>query len=246
MNFRQTALAATAALAFTQPAAAEMTDAERETFRDEVRAYLMEHPEIIIEAVQSMETRQAEQAAANDVNLVRANADDIFDDGHSWVGGNPEGDVTLVEFMDYRCGYCRRAYEDVEKLIEEDGNIRFVLKEFPILGEASTLSSRFAVATQQVAGDDAYKAVHDALMSYDGAYDPAALTRLAEGLGLDAQPILAEMDSDEVNRILSENHALARRMQVNGTPTFILDDQMLRGYVPYDGMKQIVAEMRAE
>lgn len=246
MIFRQTAFAATALLTLAAPASAEMTDAEREDFRAEVRAYLMEHPEVIIEAVQSLEAREAEAKAETDEKLVQVNSEDIFNDGHSWVGGNPDGDITLVEFMDYRCGYCRRAYEDVEKLIEEDGNIRFVLKEFPILGEASTLSSRFAIAAQQVAGEDAYKSVHDALMSYDGSYDDTALTRLADSLGLDAAPILAAMYSDGVNEVLAENLALARRLQVNGTPTFIMDDQMLRGYVPFDGMKQIVAEMRAE
>ena len=246
MIFRQTAFAATALLALAAPASAEMTDAEREDFRAEVRAYLMEHPEVIIEAVQSLEAREAEAKAETDEKLVQVNSEDIFNDGHSWVGGNPDGDITLVEFMDYRCGYCRRAYEDVEKLIEEDGNIRFVLKEFPILGEASTLSSRFAIAAQQVAGEEAYKSVHDALMSYDGSYDDAGLTRLADSLGLDAAPILAAMYSDGVNEVLAENLALARRLQVNGTPTFIMDDQMLRGYVPFDGMTQIVAEMRAE
>ena len=153
------------ALSLTAPAHAmdltELTDAERAQFRAEVRAYLMENPEVILQAVEQMQNRQAEAQMQADFDLVTANADEIFDDGYSWVGGNPDGDITLVEFLDYRCGYCRRAAEEVEQLIASDGNIRFIVKEFPILGEASVLSSRFALAVREVAGDDAYKAAHD-------------------------------------------------------------------------------------
>ncbi|WP_375690959.1 DsbA family protein [Pseudooceanicola sp. LIPI14-2-Ac024] len=225
---------------------AQMSDAQREAFRDEVRNYLMEHPEVILEAVNAMEQRQADAKAAQDVDLVQVNADAIFDDGYSWVGGNPDGDITVVEFMDYRCGYCRKAFDEVNELIASDGNIRFVVKEFPILGEASVLSSRFAVAAKQVAGDEAYHAVHDALMGFTGQPNEVELTRLAESLALDPAPILAAMDSDAVTQELKDTRALAERLQINGTPTFVIGDQMVRGYVPIDGMRQIVEDVRTE
>ena len=148
------------ALCMTLPAKAldltQMTDEERAIFREEVRAYLMDNPEVIMEAVAVLEAREAEAQAQADLSLVSDNAADIFDDGFSWVGGNPDGDITLVEFLDYRCGFCKRAHGEVAKLLESDGNIRLIVKEFPILGEQSLLASRFAVATKQVAGDDAY------------------------------------------------------------------------------------------
>lgn len=225
---------------------ADMTDDQREAFGEAVRDYLLGNPQVIMEAVAVLEQQESAAQAQADDALVSNNADAIFDDGFSWVGGNPDGDVTVVEFMDYRCGYCRRASPEVTQLIEQDGDIRLIVKEFPILGDASMISSRFAIATQIVAGDDAYKAVHDALMALEGEPSDAVLRRLASTLGLDAEAIMAEMGSDEVTRRIAETRALAQALQVNGTPTFVFGDQMVRGYAPLDVMQQIVAEERAE
>ncbi|MDF1854024.1 DsbA family protein [Pseudooceanicola sp.] len=247
---RPLALAAVFALTIATPALAfdpaSMSDSERAAFRAEVRAYLMDNPEVIIEAVQSLEAREADRKAAQDDDLVTVNAEAIFNDGFSFVGGNPDGDITVVEFMDYRCGYCRKAFEDVNELIASDGNIRFVVKEFPILGEASTISSHFAVATKIVAGDAAYQKVHDALMAFTGQPDETALARLAGSLALDPAPILAAMDSDAVLREIAETRALAQRLQINGTPTFVIGTQMLRGYAPLAAMRGFVEDARAE
>lgn len=247
IRFAAPALTALALLAGPAQAVdlTQMTESERSAFRAEVRAYLMENPEVILEAVQQLEQRQAEAEAQADLDLVQANAEAIFNDGYSWVGGNPEGDITLVEFMDYRCGYCRKAVPEIETLLERDGNIRFIVKEFPILGEASTISSRFAVATKQVAGDEAYAQVHDALLELQGDLSDVVLRRLAEGLGLDADAILARMDSDEVTEALAKTRDLAQTLRISGTPTFVLGDEMLRGYLPADQLEMIVAEKRA-
>ena len=223
-----------------------LTEAERATLHAEIRAYLLENPEVIMEAVAVLEERQAQGQAQADVDLVRANSDAIFNDGHSWVGGNPEGDITLVEFMDYRCGYCRRAVDEVNGLLEEDGNIRFIVKEFPILGEESVLASRFAIATQQVAGDEAYKSVHDALMAYNGSMNDTGFTRLADSLGLDANAIVAAMDSEAVTEVIAANHALGQRLQISGTPSFVMGDQMLRGFLPQDAMQDIANDIRTQ
>ncbi|PKQ11943.1 MAG: disulfide bond formation protein DsbA [Alphaproteobacteria bacterium HGW-Alphaproteobacteria-1] len=221
-----------------------LADTERDALRAEIRAYLLENPEVIMEAVAVLEERQAAGEAAADVELVRANADALFHAPGDWVGGNPEGDITLVEFMDYRCSFCRRAHGEVAGLLAADGNIRFVLKEFPILGEESVAASRFAIATKRVAGDEAYKSVHDALMSYTGAMNAAGFTRLADALGLDANAIVAEMEADAVTEIIAANHALAQRLRVNGTPAFVMDEHMLRGYMPQDQMQAIADEIR--
>lgn len=236
------------ALALAAPAGAmdltELTDAERAQFRAEVRAYLMENPEVILQAVEQMQTRQAEAQMQADFDLVAANADEIFDDGYSWVGGNPEGDITLVEFLDYRCGYCKRAHGEVAKLLETDGNIKLIVKEFPILGEQSMLASRFAVATKQVAGDDAYKQINDALMAFNGEVTLPALRRLGESFDLDVAPIEARMDDDSVTEEIARTRALAQKLQITGTPTFVMHDEMLRGYLPYDQMMALVDEKR--
>lgn len=221
-----------------------LTPEQSEAFGAQVRAYLLANPEVIMEAVSVLEQRQQNAAADADRALVSAFADEIFDDGYSWVGGNPEGDITVVEFMDYRCGYCRRAKDAVDQLLEQDGNIRFVVKEFPILGEPSVLASRFAVATQIVAGDEAYGAVHDALMALDAEPSEGVLRRLARTLGLEADAIFDEMNSDEVTRRLNDTRQLAQHLQITGTPGFIIGGQMLRGAAPVQAMMAVVAEER--
>jgi protein-disulfide isomerase len=152
--------------------------------------------------------------------------------------------VTIVEFLDYRCGFCRRAHPEVEALIAADSNIRLIVKEFPILGEQSVISSRFAVATLQLAGDDAYKAAHDALIAVRGELDERALRQIAVGLGLDADAILAHMGSDEVSQVIADNRALGQRLQINGTPSFVFADQVMRGYLTLDQMQALVEDAR--
>lgn len=232
------------ALLATPLAAQDMTDAERSAFRAEVRAYLLENPEVLMEAIGVLEAREQANQVQADENMLAVNMDALINDGFSYQGGNPDGDITVIEFMDYRCGYCKRAFPEVAELIASDGNIRYIVKEFPILGEQSVMASRFAVAAKLTAGDDAYKLVHDALMEYRGDITTVALTRLSETMGLDGPAIIAEMDSDVVSDIISKNRALGQRLAINGTPTFVVETQLLRGYVPLEQMRQIVAETR--
>ncbi len=223
---------------------ADMSEAERAAFGEAVRSYLLENPAVIFEAVDVFNAQQEELQSANDGDLIAANSDAIFNDGVSWSGGNPDGDVTIVEFLDYACGFCKKAHPEVAELVESDGNIRLVFKELPVLGESSVLASRFAIATLQVAGDDAYKAVHDAMMTFGGGLNEAAFTRIAEALELDAAPIIAGMDAPEVDAVLIANAELAATLGIRGTPGFVMQDRMLRGYVPLEGMQEIVEDIR--
>ena len=221
-----------------------MSDDERTAFRAEIRAYLLDNPEIIIEAYQVYEERATQAKAEAEKQTLAAYSAQMFEDPNSWVGGNPEGDIVLVEFMDYRCGYCRKAHEEVMQLLELDGNIRFIVKEFPILGEQSVLASRFAIATRMVAGDDAYEKVHNELMVFKGNIAEKSLKRLADKLDLDAGAIMAQMNAAEVDKIIGENRRLASAFQISGTPTFVLEDEFLRGYVPLADMMELVAIAR--
>ena len=223
-----------------------MTDAERAAFQAEVRAYILENPEIIRDAIGILQQREQQQQVLNDVELARANADALFNDGHSFVGGNPQGDITIVEFMDYRCGFCRRAHPEVQTVLNNDSNIRYIIKEFPILGEASLLASRYAIATQLVAGDKVYEDIHNTLIEFQGDITDQALARLSESYGLDHTAVAAMMDDDQVTAIIAENRALAQQLQITGTPTFVVQDQMLRGFLPADEMLQVVAELREQ
>lgn len=244
---RRTAFALVACLMGTAALAGglgEMSGAERAAFQAEVKAYLLENPEVLVEAMDVLQSRQDAAAVDRDLEMMAANKDKIFNDGVSWVGGNLDGDITVVEFVDYRCGYCRKAHDEVAELVKSDGNIRFVLKEFPILGEDSIISSKFAISVLQLHGNESYKQVHDALIALRGSPDADTLARLAADLGLDPAPILARMDAPEVAAVIEANHALGKTMEVSGTPTFVVDQTMVRGYVPLDGMRQIVAGQR--
>lgn len=240
--------AAALCLGLAAPASAldlsAMTGEERAAFGAAVRSYLMENPDVLMEAIGVLEQRREADQVASDLKILRDNAAAIYTSPADWVGGNPEGDVTVVEFLDYRCGYCRKAWQEVEELVEADGNIRLVLKEFPILGEDSAASSKFAIAVRHLGGDEVYKQAHDALIALKGPADAGALADLAGDLGLDAQAVAAEMNSDRTAAILRANHDLAALLQINGTPTFVINETMVRGYVPLDGMTQIVAGQR--
>lgn len=225
---------------------ATMSDQERAVFRSEVRDYLLENPEVLMEAIAILEERRNQQAADQDLAVIQTNRDAIFDDGASFVGGNPDGDVTVVEFMDYRCGFCKRAYPLVEELISSDGNIRFILKEFPILGDESTLASSYAISVKMVAGDDAYKEAHDRLMTHNGQINDGFLARLSRDLGLNHKDIAAEMAGDEAAQVIAENRALATRLGIQGTPSFIMGENFVRGYVELDQMRAIVETIRQE
>lgn len=242
-------LAACLSVALPGPAAAldlgALDAAERAAFRAEVRAYLLENPEVLLEAIGVLEERQANAQAADDATLIGLNAEAIFDNPASWVGGNPEGDVTLVEFVDYNCGFCKRAFPEVMDLVELDGNLRLILKELPILGPDSELASRFAIAVLQTEGPAAYAEVHDRLMRQPARAGMPVVTRIGGELGLDMAAIGARMESDEVTAVIEGNRLLAQRLGINGTPSFILEDRMLRGYLPLAAMVELVEEVRS-
>ncbi|MFT5799228.1 MAG: protein-disulfide isomerase [Candidatus Azotimanducaceae bacterium] len=243
--FSAAVLACTVALPVHALDLQNMTAEERAIFRQEVRAYLMEQPQVIMDAVNQLEARQQQDAAQADLTLVSDNAEALFNDGYSFVGGNPDGDITLVEFLDYRCGYCRKAHTEVAKMLETDGNIRLIVKEFPILGEQSVLASRFAMAVKQIAGDEIYKAVNDALMTLPGEISMPTLARLGKTYGLDMALVEDAMNGPDIADQLAQTKALAQRMRITGTPTFVLQDEMLRGYLPYDQMMLIVNDKRS-
>ncbi len=238
-----TFLASLPALAFDVRA---MTPEEVQAFRAEVRSYLLDNPEVLMEAIAILEQRRNEQSRDAEVAMIEHNSTVIFDDGVSYVGGNPDGDVTFVEFLDYRCAFCKRAFPAVEELIVSDGNIRFIVKEFPILGEASVLGARYALATKRVEGDAAYKLVHDAMMEMRGDLNQGSIARISKEFSLDHDDIADEMDSEEITRIIDNNRMLAQRLQIQGTPSFIMGSNILRGFVELDQMRAIVDAIRQE
>jgi protein-disulfide isomerase len=224
---------------------ADMTAEDREEFREEVRAYLLENPEILTEMVSILETRQADAAETLDGDRIAAQASALFEDGFSFVGGAAEGDVTVVEFLDYQCGYCRKAHPEFTELLESDGNIRWIVKELPILGPGSVLAARAAIATLIGQGPEAYARLNDTLLRSEGPINDASLDAALREAGLDPAAVRAGMEDPEVTRRLEATRALAAELEIQGTPAFVFGDRMLRGFAPVAAMEALVAEARA-
>ena len=222
-----------------------LTPAQRQAVEDAVGDYLRNNPEIVIEAINIL--RQREQASETEQtrNVIAARGPELFNDAATPVAGNPDGDVTLVEFFDYRCGYCKRVYPTIKKLIEEDGNIRFVFKEFPILGPASVYASRAALASH---GQGKYQEFHDALMAAKGSLTEDGVLRIADTVGLDRGKLLEEMSRNEAeyDRVFARNRDLAQALKINGTPAFVAGDVVVRGAADYASMKNIIAQVRSK
>lgn len=235
-----------AAAAFAAPAGAGEFSADQKAAIDaQIRDYLLRNPEIIIEAMQTLEARREQEEAAEDGALLSRLGDALYDDGYSFVAGNPDGDVTLIEFSDYRCGYCKKAHGAVKALLDADKNLRLVIKEFPILGPESTYAARAAMAAQRQGGDK-YLAFNDAMMTWQGGLNEAAVMSLAAEAGLDADRLRKDMDDPEIAGNIQKTYALARSLRINGTPGFIIGGRIVRGYIPYDQLRELVDEAREQ
>jgi protein-disulfide isomerase len=228
----------------SRPALSDMSEADREAFRTEVRAYLLEHPEVLMEAIQILEARRNADAKARDAQLIAEYREQLMNDPNSWVGGNPDGDITLVEFSDYRCGYCKKAHPELVELLRLDQNIRLVVKEFPILGPESTAAGRMAAAALDI-DPEKYGVLNDALMTYGGQLTEAISYQIADHVGYDIVALKERAASAEIEARIGDNYALARAMGLEGTPSFVLGNQIIRGYLPLDRMLAAVEEARA-
>jgi len=206
-----------------------------------VRDYLLREPEIIMEAIEELQRRREATTAAEQRERLTSGRLALVADDRDPVIGNPDGDVTLVEFFDYRCGYCRAMVEPMQSLLEGDPQLRVVMKEFPILGPDSLLASQAALAAHMQGG---YEAMHWALLA-ESRIDEAAIRRLAEEQGLDVEQLMADMQSDSVADHIQDNLVLAQGLAINGTPSFIIGETILPGAVPAERLADLVTQQRA-
>ena len=244
------ALLVLAALLIPPPAGARaqgagLTPQQRKAVEEVVREYLLKNPEIILDSVRTMEARQRAAAEDRVRNVIATRAAELFRDPGSPVAGNPDGDVTLVEFFDYQCGFCKRVYPVLKKLLKEDGNVRFVYKEFPILGATSVYAAQAALAARY---QDKYQEFHDAMMAAKGRLTEERVLRIAAAVGLDRERLLKDMKGRKAEHdlIIGLNNRLARDLKINGTPGFVVGDVVIRGAADYGSFQRIIAELRAK
>jgi protein-disulfide isomerase len=208
-----------------------------------VKDYLMQHPEVIRDAMQELDRKEAvAEAEARKANITK-NADLIFNSKHQVVLGNPKGDVTLVEFFDYNCAYCKRAHADMTRLLDEDKGLRIVLKEFPVLGPGSEEAAQVAVIVNEMAPEK-YQSFHDELLMSRGEVNGARALAVASGLGLDANAIKARLKEPEVGTTINESYSLAQSLGINGTPSYVVENEVVVGAVGYDALKNKIKTIR--
>lgn len=230
-------------LAVAGPVVAEepsstLTRAEIEAI---VRDYIAEHPEIVVEALREYqrlaEIRETEAAMA----ALAQRADELYDDAETPFAGNPDGDVVIVEFFDYRCGYCRNSASDLFALIDADPGVKVVFKEFPILGSASRLAARAALASRN---QGLYFAFHRALMAADIGFSHDEIMAVAATVGLDTVQLEADMQAPEIDAYLARTDALARDLAIRGTPAFVIDGELYPGALDAADFNRLVAASR--
>jgi protein-disulfide isomerase len=246
MRIRPFLLAAVAAFALGLPGAgaqqaAPFTPEQEARIRELVKDYIIKNPEVIIEAVNEMRRKQELQAQENAKEALQRHRDALIGAKDLPVAGNPNGDVTIVEFIDYRCGYCKAVKPAVDEVLKTDGKIRLVIKEFPILGPNSTLASVAAYAAHR---QGKYMAFHEAMMKYKDGIDERVIFDIAKRVGLDVDKLRADMRDPSLKTKIEETHRLARDLNISGTPAFVIGDEIVPGAIGPDEIREKVAAAR--
>jgi len=206
-----------------------------------IREYLLANPEVLVEAMQELEHKQDSQRDTQAQKAIQENQRELLRDPDSPIAGNPDGDVTIVEFNDYQCPYCKRAHMAVRSTLASDGKVKLVLKDLPILGEPSRIAALAALAAR---AQGKHLALHDALMEYGGKIDRDKIMEIAGSTGLDLDRLKKDMDDPRLKQIIERNLALASALGVRGTPAFVVGNQFVPGAVDADALKQLIAEAR--
>jgi protein-disulfide isomerase len=228
-------------LAAPTRAAEPLTPEQKQAVEGIVHDYLLTHPEFLIEVAHAAQQKIKQDKADDARQAIATYRKQLFADATSPVGGNPDGDVTIVEFFDYRCPYCKQVEPALEALIGEDRQLRLVYKELPVLGADSVTASRAALAAKK---QGKYDALHRALMLLKGQINEAAVLKTAESVGLDVERLKRDMASPEIARALKANTELAEALEIRGTPGFVIGNEIVPGAIDLATLKQMIATAR--
>ena len=237
-----------AAMLIALPAAApaqSFSPDQRHEIENVVKDYLMAHPQLLQDVINELDKQQKDAAADKARTNIKANNATLFNSTHQVVLGNPHGNVTMVEFFDYNCGYCKHALPDMMKLLQTDPNLKFVLKEFPVLGEGSVEAAHVAVAARMQDPTGAkYIEFHQKLLGGRGAADKMRALAVAKEVGFDMGRLMKDMDSDEAKNTIAENLKLADTLGIDGTPSYVVGNELVVGAVGYDDLEKKIAASR--
>ena len=234
-------LAVAAPAAFAQ---SPFNDQQRQAIEGIVKEYLLKNPELLQEVIAELEQRQQAAQQTAQANALKEAREILVNSPHGVVAGNPQGDVTLVEFFDFNCGYCKRALTDLKALVKNDPKLRVVLKDFPVLGPDSVEASRVALAAkQQLKGDKLFD-YHVKLMETRGRVNGERAKAVAKEMGLDLGRLEKDLEGEEVKTAIQENVSLGDKLGLTGTPAFIVGEEVIPGAVGLDPLRRVVAGVR--
>ncbi len=223
--------------------AVALDDAQKEEIGQYIREYLIENPELLFEVQAAYEAKQAAEQRDQAKQVIADSGDAIFNSPHNIVLGNPDGDVTIVEFFDYNCGFCKRAMKDMEELIANDSNVRFILKEFPILGDDSIAAHRVSTALMNIAPEK-YEAFHIELLGGRARATEDRAIEVATGLGVDETKLREAMESDAITESFRESYQIADSLGISGTPSYVVGDEAVFGAVGTSTLNGKIANLR--
>ena len=206
-----------------------------------IREYLIANPEVLVEAMQELERKQDSQRDSQAGKAIQEHREGLLNDPESPITGNPQGDVTIVEFSDYQCPYCKRAHAAVKSVLAADGKVRLVFKDLPILGEPSRIAALAALAAR---AQNKHLAMHNALMEFTGKLDRDKIMEIAGSVGLDVAQLQKDMEDPKLKAIIERNMELASALGVRGTPAFVIGKQFVPGAVDASTLKQMIADAR--
>jgi protein-disulfide isomerase len=240
-----TAALCLAVIAAAPARAQSFSDAQRGEIEKIVKEYLLAHPEVLQEAMGELEKRQNAAEIEKQIAGVRQHKEVLFNSAHQVTLGNPRGDVTMVEFFDYNCGYCKRALSDMMQLLKSDPNLKVVLKEYPVLGPGSLEAAQVAVAARmQDKSGKKYLDFHQRLLGGHGPADKARALAAAKEAGFDMARIEKDLASEEVRDTLKETMKVADAIGLNGTPSYVIGSDVVIGAQGYDVLKEKVDAAR--
>lgn len=217
------------------------SDVQKEAIGEVIRDYLIANPQLMLEVMEALDAYESQAEAVQQRVAIEANREALERDGYSFIAGNPDGAITVVEFFDYRCPYCKQTGDDMAELIKRNDDVRLVLKEFPILGPNSTIASRAAIAAIPQGN---YLNFHFALLAVEGTLDREKVMEVAEAQGIDVDKLANSMESERVDKIIDDNRTLAREIGVRGTPAIVIGDELVPGAAPLDVIEARIQAIR--
>jgi len=217
----------------------------REEIEEIVTETIMKKPEIIVQAVQELQTREERKIEADAKKALEENHKIIYDSKNSPVIGNPKGDVTLVEFVDYNCGYCKQSLPNIMKLVKNDENLRIIIKDYPVIAPTSAIAAQAALTVHTLMPEK-YFDYHAALFRMGGRFNKERLASVAVAMGIDKDTFLEKLDSKDIESKVDANRKLAQELRVRGVPYFIIGGKTFPGAVSYTRLKDAIAEVRAK